>query len=102
MHKVDERGKYFTEKVSTQHIAVLVLTTKGEVRGKAHLPAGTRIKDLLNGQDQFVAVTDATMTGYDPGTSHIRFIAINKIHIISVIPLEDDEKDTGQFYEGGY
>src|SRR5215211_3972949 len=105
MHTIDERGKYFTDRVHTQHVEVLVLTVKGEVRGHAHLPPGTRIKDLLNSTDQFVALTDATISGYDPGTRQVGFIAVNKLHIISVIPLQDQREEQHESDEpnrGGY
>ena len=98
--KIDERGKYYTDQVKTQHVEVLVLTVKGEVRGHAHLPPGTRIKDLLNSDDHFIALTNVTISGYESGRSQARFIAINKLHVISVIPLQD-EGNTHDLDEGG-
>ena|SRR5437588_12428561 len=91
MQKVDERGKFFTERVHTQSVQVLVRTLQGEVRGHFHILPGQRVKDMLNSADQFIALTEATMTN-EATTQEVKFVALNKQHIISLIPLEEDKK----------
>ena len=91
MNKVDERGKYFTERVSTNSIEVLVQTVYGQVRGHMHIKPGQRIKDALNEPESFIALTRITMTDAE-GTQEIRFVALNKQHIISVVPLQEESQ----------
>ena len=70
MQKVDERGKFFTERVHTQSVQVLVRTLQGEVRGHFHILPGQRVKDMLNSADQFIALTEATMRRHDRDARH--------------------------------
>ncbi len=58
-----------------------------------HVMAHQRVKDLLNGDETFLAVTDATIRR--PGDSDAQqaeFIAINKQHIVSVIPINEPQQ----------
>lgn len=97
MHKVDERGKYFTDRVHTHLVDVVIVTLRGQVLGKAHLMPGQRIKDMLNSHDDaFIALTDATLTNSDSSTQQIKFMLLNKSHIISVVPLQEDTDKTQQ------
>src|SRR5207253_10093537 len=97
MHKLDERGKYFTDRVNTHHMEVLVVTIKWQVHAYAHLMPGQRIKDLLNNRDEeFIALTDATITRDDSSTEQVNFVALNKSHIISLIPMTEDPEQTDQ------
>src|SRR5438477_6234749 len=91
MSKVVEPGKYYTDRVHTHHVEVVVVTLKGQVCGQAHLMPGQRIKDMLNERDEgFIAITNATVTREDASTQHVKFIALNKWHIVSVVPLQDE------------
>jgi hypothetical protein len=96
MHKVDERGKFFTDRVSKGKVEVLIATLHGTLRGHVHVLPGGRVKDLLNSEEQFLAVTDATIPADDPNAHHIGFIAVNKQHILSVIPVNEprESKDS--------
>jgi hypothetical protein len=77
MERVDEKGK--------------VVTIGGHVHGYLHVPPGRRVKDQLNmREEQFLALTDATMQELDGQAGDpIGFIAINKDHIISVMPIDE-------------
>lgn len=91
MHKVDERGKIFTDYMSKRRVAVLAITVHGKVKGNLYLYGEQRVKDLLNDPaEQFIAITEATITGNDGSViSEAPFIALNKRHIISVMPTEE-------------
>ena len=91
MNKIDERGKYFTERITTHTIEVLVQTVYGQVRGHLHIKPGQRIKDALNEGESFIALTRITMTDAE-GVQEIRFVALNKQHIISVVPLQEESQ----------
>src|SRR5438876_752113 len=97
MNNVGERGKFFSDRVHTHHVEVVVVTVKGKVCGQAHLMPGQRIKDLLNSHDDvFIALTNATMTHEDSSTEQVEFVALNKAHIISVVPLQEEPEKTEQ------
>ena len=96
MQTVNERGKYFTDRVSTHHVEVLVVMVNGEVRGEAHLGPGQRIKDVLNQEDKFLALTNATVSLGDTSTKQVKFVALSKLHIVSVTPLEDDTQPVAE------
>ena len=93
MEKVDEKGKLFTERVRKTRVEVRVLTLQGEVHGYVHLVHEQRVRDLLNNSaEQFLAVTDATIRAQGSLESHsIEFVALNKTHIVSVIPVGEDK-----------
>jgi len=70
---------------------VLITTMYGgHVRGYVHVARGQRLKDMLNNTtEQFIAVTDATITtrdGEDP--SEVKLAVLNKQHLLSVIPID--------------
>jgi len=92
MGKVDEKGKLFTERVHKARVEVRIMTLQGEVHGYVHVTHEQRVKDLLNnGDEQFLAVTDATIRGQGSLESqHIEFMALNKQHIVLLIPTGED------------
>ena len=93
MQKVDERGKFFTERVSKQRVEVLIATVFGHVRGYVHVARGQRLKDMLNNSiEQFIAVTDATISarnGEEP--EEVKLAVLNKQHLFSVIPVDESQ-----------
>ncbi len=61
--------------------AVIEMTDGSRLDGTVYLPPGSRLLDLLNlATDQFIAVTEASMTSRE-GSRRMRFIAVNKAHI---------------------
>ncbi len=102
MERVDEKGKVFTQRLRTQDVEVNIITVSGTLHGFIHVAPGNRLKDQLNTRDeQFLAMTNATARNHDDKAGvHIDFIAINKQHIVSVIPV-DETRTTGAL-EGYY
>ena len=100
MERVDDKGKIFTERVRTHCVEVNVITIQGSVHGFVHVEPGLRVKDQLNNRDeQFLAVTFATIfqNEHDPNVDadpqHVTFVALNKNHIISVIPVNEKRSE---------
>lgn len=102
MERVDDKGKVFTHKVRTQDVEVNITTVTSKLHGFIHVAPGNRLKDQLNTRDeQFLALTNATYRNHDDKDGmHIDFIAINKQHIVSVVPI-DESRTTGAL-EGYY
>jgi hypothetical protein len=99
MNRVDEKGKTYTQRVTKMGTEVEILTVRGTIHGYLHLSLGQRVKDLLNNNEQFLAITSAlvkaTGQGSPTGSGDARevgFMALNKQHIISVIPINEPKQ----------
>jgi hypothetical protein len=89
----DDKGKYFTEVVSKIAIPTLVQTTQHLIRGNVHVRRDERIKDELDRDELFLAMTNASILGTDGQVLHqVRFLAVRRAQIVWVMPLEDEEK----------
>ena len=83
----DDKGKRFTDIVTKRTIAATVQTTKHLMRGNIHVRRDQRIKDELDLDDTFIAVTDVNVLGEDGQVLfQAPFLAINRAHIIWVLP----------------
>ncbi len=89
----DDKGKYFTEVVSKIAIPTLVQTTQHLIRGNVHVRRDERLKDELDRDELFLAMTNASILGTDGQVIHqVRFLAVRRAQIVWVMPLEDEEK----------
>ncbi|GAB4504090.1 MAG: hypothetical protein Fur0043_10830 [Anaerolineales bacterium] len=87
----DDKGKYFTEVVSKISIPTLVQTTTHLIRGNVHVRRDERLKDELDRDELFLAMTDASVLGTDGQILHqVHFLAVRRTQIVWVIPLEDE------------
>ena len=83
----DEHGKYFTDIVTKVSIQVTVQTTTHMMRGSMHVRRDQRVKDELDRDEKFLALTDVQVLGPD-GQSlyHSPFVAVDRTHIVWVMP----------------
>lgn len=91
----DEKGKIFTDIVSKVAVSATVQTTTHLMRGQLHVRKNQRIKDELEINESFLALTDVTVLGTDGQTLfQAPFLAVRRSHIIWVLPEQnhDDEK----------
>ena len=91
----DEKGKIFTDIVSKVAISATVQTTTHLMRGQLHVRKNQRIKDELEINENFLALTDVTVLGPDGQTLfQAPFLAVRRSHIIWVLPEQnyDEEK----------
>ncbi len=90
----DEKGKFFTEVVPKIPVAAVVQTIGQLIRGKVHVREGERLKDELDRDELFLAVTDAIVLGADGQTQFQGpFLAVRRSQIIWILP--DEEKRQG-------
>ena len=83
----DEKGKIFTEVVSKISVVATVQTTMHLMRGRIHIRRDQRIKDELDVNDKFLALTDVTVLGPEGQTLfQAPFLAVQRDHIVWVIP----------------
>jgi hypothetical protein len=88
--RYDDKGKFFTEVISKENVAVIVQTTTNRIEGYMHVRSGYRIKDELNSEDQFVAVTQAKIYDSDNNLLYTtEFLAVNIHEVIWVMPDND-------------
>ncbi len=86
----DEKGKIFTQVVSKQPIPVIIQTQMHMIRGTIHISPDARVKDELNGQERFIAVTDAVVyNSLNEENYRSKFLLVNSDHILWLIPEED-------------
>jgi len=86
----DEKGKIFTEIVSKVPVVATIQTTTHLMRGKLHVRRDQRIKDELDMNENFLALTDVSVLGPDGQTLfQAPFMAVRRSHIIWVIPDQD-------------
>lgn len=86
----DEKGKYFTNIIHKVPIPSVIQTTSNLVRGFVHVRQNERYKDELESEEQFLAVTDATVT--DPAGNTVfsgPFLALQKNQIVWIMPLSE-------------
>jgi hypothetical protein len=85
----DDKGKIFTDIVSKVSIYVTLQTTTHLMRGHMHVRRDQRVKDELDRDENFLAMTDVSVLG--PGGETLfqsPFLAVRREHIIWVIPEE--------------
>lgn len=85
--RFDDKGKFFTDVISKEGVAVVLQTAVNMIEGKIHVRPGERLKDALNEAEPFFAVTEATI--YDKDGKIIYrtdFLAVHREQIIWLLP----------------
>ena len=89
----DEKGKFFTDVVPKIPVHAVIQTTGQVVRGMVHVREGERLKDELDRDEPFLAVTDASVSGPDgQALFQAAFIAVQRSQIIWVFPDQEEPK----------
>ena len=92
----DEKGKIFTDIVSKIAVQATIQTTTHVMRGHLHVRRDQRIKDELDRDESFLALTDVSVLGVDGQTLfQAPFIAVQRAHIIWVIPEPNKGEEKG-------
>lgn len=88
--QIDEKGKIFTPVITKKPIRATIQTTTHLIHGDIHVRPEERVKDALQQEDFFLAVTDAVIYSNDHQELYrCKFITVNQAHIIWLLP--DDE-----------
>ncbi|PWB73488.1 MAG: hypothetical protein C3F07_09515 [Anaerolineales bacterium] len=83
----DEKGKIYTDIISKVSISVTVQTTTHMLRGQMHVRRDQRVKDELDLDENFLALTDVHVLGPDGQTLfQSPFLAVRRTHIVWVMP----------------
>jgi hypothetical protein len=90
----DEKGKIFTDVISKVAVHAIIQTTTHLMRGYIHVRRDQRLKDELDRDESFLALTDVSVQGPDGQMLfHSPFLAVKRTHIVWVIP---EEKSAGE------
>lgn len=93
----DEKGKFYTDIVTKISIPSVIQTATHLIRGNVYVRQGERLKDQLETDERFTAVTDAKV--YDKEGSVVfsgPFLAIRRDQIVWIMPVNrDDEGNKG-------
>jgi hypothetical protein len=91
----DEKGKIFTDIVTKKPIHATVQTTTHLMRGRIHVRRDQRIKDELDVNETFLAITDVNVLSSDGQILfEAPFMAVNRTHIVWVLPEQDSGEET--------
>lgn len=94
MKRYAPSGKYFTDVISKHPVETVIQTVNGRIEGLVHLHPERRLSDEINQEQRFLAVTNArVINGQD--VRHARFLAVNKAHIIWVLPVDEEGERHG-------
>jgi hypothetical protein len=92
--RYNEKGKFFTDVVSKEAIPIVIQTLVNRIDGHLHVRQGERVRDGVNKDDQFVAVTDVTIFSIQgKKIFETNFLLVNKDQIIWMSPIDEDEVD---------
>jgi hypothetical protein len=85
----DEKGKFYTDVVTKEAVSVILQTPTNRIRGKIYIRPGERIKDQINQEEDFIAVTDAVLLDAAGEELYLTdFLLVNRAHLIWLFPEE--------------
>jgi hypothetical protein len=85
----DDKGKIFTDVVAKEGIHALIQTSTHLIRATLHVRHGERVKDELDRDEPFLALTGVSILG--PGEKILHqapFLAVQRNQIVWVLPQE--------------
>ena len=88
----DEKGKIYTDVIAKVPVQALVQTSVQLICGAVHIRQNERVKDELERDEFFLAITDASVLAPD-GQSVLHqapFLAVRRDQIVWIIPLEEE------------
>jgi hypothetical protein len=91
-YRVDQKGKFYTARVSKETAPVVIATATSIIQGSMHVMRESRLKDELNNSERFVAITNAEVFDLSDQTRLYSsdVLLLNKDQIIWVMPQEED------------
>ena len=93
----DDKGKIFTDVVSKVAVPAVVQTTQHLIRGNIHVRRDERLKDELDRDELFLAMTDVSMLGEGGQELHTsRFVAVRRTQIVWVMPAHEAQESGEQ------
>lgn len=92
----DEKGKFYTNVITKVPTPVVIQTATHLVRGWVHVHRGERLKDELERDEEFIAVTNASI--HDSEDKIIfsgPFLAVQRSQIVWMMPTGEESQQEG-------
>jgi len=87
----NEKGKYFTDIISKAAVPAVIQTVMHRIEGSVHIRLDERVKDELDRNELFLAVTNAKIFGLDGTVLYeTDFMTVSRSQIVWVIPRDDN------------
>lgn len=87
----DEKGKFYTDVITKLPVAAMIQTSAHLVRGFIHIRQGERLKNELEMDEKFLAVTNAVIHDADDKVLFTApFMAVQRAHIVWIMPVEGE------------
>jgi hypothetical protein len=88
--RVDAKGKFYTPRVTKSSVPIIARVADTIIKGKMNLMPDNRLKDELDSDEAFVAITEAEVL--DAHTERVLFrvevVIVNKQSIAWIFPRE--------------
>ena len=92
-----KKGKIYTNIVRKKAVNAMLQTTTHLMRGKLHIRRNQRVKDELDLNEAFLALTDVSVLGVDGNPIYqAPFLAVRRSQIVWVIPEEMEEDSANE------
>ena len=93
----NEKGKYFTDIISKVAVPSIIQTVIHRIEGSVHVRLDGRVKDELDRDEPFLAVTNAKVFSLDGALLYeTEFMTVSRTQIVWVIPGDDTTATGGQ------
>jgi len=90
----DEKGKFYTDVVKKLPVSTVIQTTTHLVRGLIYVRQGERLKNELERDEKFLAVTHVTVHGGDDQVLFSSpFMALQRSQIVWLMPMEEEARE---------
>ena len=98
--RYDDKGKYFTNVIAKDEVPSLIQTLVSRIQGNLHVRVDERVKDELNRDGQFLAITDAIVFNLQGKKIYdAKFMLVNRDHVVWVVP-DEENTQTAEESEG--
>lgn len=88
--KYDEKGKIYTDIIAKEPVQARIQTTFHLIEGEVYVRLGGRLKDDLDLDEPFLAVTNATVFDGENGLLfRTKFIAVRRDQVIWITTIEE-------------
>ncbi|NMC83890.1 MAG: hypothetical protein GYA58_01270 [Anaerolineaceae bacterium] len=89
----DEKGKIYTDIIQKEAVWVTIQLKHAQIHGTLFIRNNQRIKDTLDADEPFLAITDVTITPTDTDSAQAviktQFLAVNKANILWIFADSD-------------
>ncbi len=93
-YRVDQKGKIYTQRITKEEIPAILATANHIIRGVVYVRPDWRLKDEMNNDERFIAITNAEVYDLSGQTRLYKnaLLVMNKAQLAWIMP-QDEEDD---------